>query len=146
MSRVRVPGPGRTALLAVAALSLLVLGACASQTRFDLRCDSRVNDGLLLTIDLVQVTEEEARQIQQLGGEWFYSDLRRQLSLRTKTVAVEGGCNQQVVLQPEKKMPVLAVISDYRGQTQATFKRGDEWRGKRLQLQIHDTHLTVERG
>lgn len=127
----------------------LALG-CSSQTTFRVVCDGRINDGLLLTIDLVQVSEEEAQQIRQVGKDWFYSDLRRQLQPRTRTVAVKGGCSESVGLSPQKGYKVLAIIADYQFETtdptrgHMAFRNQDEWQGKRLKIAVQDTYLTIE--
>ncbi len=139
--------PCAAALLVL--LTCFALG-CSSQTAFQVVCDGRINDGLLLTIDLVQVSEEEAQQIRQVGKDWFYSDLRRQLQPRTRTVAVKGGCRETVGLAPRKGYKVLAIIADYQFETtdptrgHMAFRNKDEWHGKRLELAVHDTYLTVE--
>jgi hypothetical protein len=140
----------RTAgLAALVCAALASAPACTSTTSFQLSCDPVVNDGLLLTVDLIQVNEDEALQIRQAGDNWFYSDLRRQLSLRTRTVAVEGSCRTKVTLTHHKKHDILAVVADYqfpasdRTQTHMQFKSKNEWRGKKLELQIHNTYLNV---
>lgn len=130
-------------------LAALTLG-CSSQTTFQVVCDGRINNGLLLTIDLVQVSEEEAQQIRQEGKDWFYSDLRRQLQPRTRTIAVRGGCRESVGLSPQKGYKVLAIVADYQFETtdptrgHMEFRNKDEWHGKRLELAVHDTYLTIE--
>lgn len=135
-----------TALLAV---PTLLLAGCSSTTQLHFACDPQVNGGLLLTIDLVEVNQAEAQQIRQVGDQWFYSDLRRQLGLRTRTIAVRGGCAESVDLQRQKGYDILAVISDYQFATSDTSKghmqffSKDQWLGKKLVVDIHDTYLTV---
>jgi hypothetical protein len=146
MTRVRPARLRRWSLAAACSLLIGALGACSSTSRIEVRCDPSINEGLLLTVDLVQVSDEEARQIQQTGDQWFYSDLRRQLALRTKTIAVEGGCSQKVELTRHKHHDILAVIADYHGSTQMVFKGKKEWLGRTLDLGLHDTHLTIEEG
>lgn len=146
MSRSEPASPVRRLLVVSALLLAGSLTACSSTSRVTVGCDPTINNGLLLTVDLVQVNDEEARQIQQTGDQWFYSDLRRQLSLRTKTIAVEGGCHETVELTRQKHHEMLAVIADYHGATQMVFKTKQEWLGKKLTLRLHDTYLTIEEG
>lgn len=134
-------------------LAALVLAAgCASQSNLNVICDPVVNDGLLLTVDLVQVNDMEAQQIQQLGEEWFYSDLRRQLAMRTRTVALEGNCKTTVTLSLHKDYDILAVIADYqfapgdRSQSHMQFKNAKEWKKSTLDIKVHNAYLTVEKG
>jgi hypothetical protein len=137
------------AVLGGAALVALLAG-CASPATLRFRCDPEINEGLLLTVDLVQVAESEVPQIQQTGDQWFYSDLRRQLEPRTRTVAVQGGCDTAVKLPARKGYDTLAVISDFKSGTGSTssmqFRRKAEWTGKRLQLRIQGSTLTIQEG
>lgn len=137
---------------AVSALAVVVglAGGCASQTSLTLRCDAVVNEGLLLTIDFIQVNEAEAAQIRQEGARWFYSPIRPQLALRTRTVAVKGGCAERVMLSPQKGYDILAIVADYR--TAPTdrveglmqFRTRKDWQGKTLEIAVHGAYLTVQ--
>lgn len=142
-----------------AALTLGAIG-CASSSTAHFVCDARVNDGLLLTIDLIEVADEEAQQIRQTGDDWFYSDLRRQLAGRTKTIAVKGGCDERIdltvltakekVLRKKKGYGILAVIGDYqtRGGERISgsmqFLDREQWKGKTTLVRVHDAYLTIE--
>ena len=100
--------PTLVALLALALAGLALSYGCSgikaikpgpSQTTIFVTCDGRVNDGVLLTLDFVQVNDAEAREINGLvGAEWFYSDLRNSLKLRTETITVSGNCETQLPL------------------------------------------------
>lgn len=130
--------------VAVAALS-----GCSSSTSLAFKCDPKVNGGLLLTVDLVQVNEPEAQQIRQVGDQWFYSDVRRQLELRTRTIAVKGGCAETVVLPQIKRYDILAVVADYqfesadRTKGHLQFFTKPEWKGRKLEIEVHDTYVTL---
>jgi hypothetical protein len=134
----------RTVLLAVLALAAT---GCTSSSTLRFRCEQQVNEGLLLTVDLVQVNEAEIVQIRQAGDQWFYSDLRRQLEPRTRTVAVEGGCDTKVDLVPRKGYDTLAVISDYKSGGSAAgnmqFRPKEQWKGKTLNVQVGHSVLTI---
>ncbi len=140
------------ALLATALGAAVVLGTvgCASQTVVRFLCDSRVNDGVLLTIDLIQVNESEAAQIRQAGGKWFYSPLRPQLAMRTKTIAVKGGCAETVELaKAQKGYDILAIVAEYqtaptdRGEGNMIFRTKKDWQGEKLLVSVRDTYLSV---
>jgi hypothetical protein len=141
---------GRLLASVLATLFVLAMAGCASQSIVRFLCDSRVNDGVLLTIDLIQVNESEAAQIRQAGEKWFYSPLRPQLALRTKTIAVKGGCAETVELaKPQKGYDILAIVAEY--QTAATeraegnmvFRMKKDWQGERLLVSVRDTYLSV---
>ncbi len=140
----------RCAVLTALAAVVLVTG-CASQATFRFDCEREVNGGLLLTIDVVQIDDREEQEIRQAGDQWFYSDLRRQLGARVKTVAVEGGCRETVSVAPIKGYDRVAIIADYQfeGQggtkVQMEFRGKQDWRGKTLSVRVRDRYLTLAR-
>lgn len=141
----------RSLLAAGCGIALVaVLAGCASPASLRFRCDPQINEGLLLTVDLVQVNDAEIAQIRQAGDQWFYSDLRRQLEPRTRTVAVQGGCDTTVKLPPRKGYDTLAILSDFKSGTGATnnmqFRQKPEWEGKSLVLRVQGNVLTVQEG
>ncbi len=133
-------------LLLLAALAM----GCASSSTLRFRCEPVINDELLLTTDVITVQESEIAAIREQGDQWFYSELRRQLEPRTRTVAVEGGCDTAVQIAPRKGYDVLAVISDYKATGSSTgnmrFLRKEEWKGKKLQVQVGAGALTIQGG
>jgi hypothetical protein len=143
----RLQRVGAAALLAV--LAALAAG-CASSTSLHFRCDPQVNEGLLLTVDLIQIKESEIAQIRQAGDQWFYSELRRQLEPRTRTVAVQGGCDTTVQLPARKGYDTLAIISDFKSGSGAggsmQFRAKKEWDGKKLLLRVQGNNLIVQEG
>lgn len=134
------------ALLLFAALAM----GCASSSTLRFRCASAINDGLLLTTDVITIQDSEIAAIREQGDQWFYSDLRRQLEPRTQTVAVEGGCDTAVQIAPRKGYDVLAVISDYKAGGSSAgnmqFLRKEQWKGKTLQVQVGAGALTIQGG
>jgi hypothetical protein len=145
--------------LLVLALAL-ASGSCSSTSQAQFTCDSYINDGLLLAIDLIEVTDEEVKQIQDAGEDWFTSPVRDQLRHRTKTISVPGGCSENVELQSltssekflrkQKGYGTLAVIAEYetistdRSRPNMIFLPRDKWKGKTTLLRVHDTYITVE--
>jgi hypothetical protein len=134
----------------IVVFSAALAASCASTSSFHFRCDPLVNEGLLLTIDLVQINEAEVAPIRQAGDQWFYSDLRRQLEPRIRTLAVEGRCDTTVKLAPRKGYDTLAVISDYKsnGDSAGTlqFWQKKDWKGKTLQVRVGATTLSIQGG
>ncbi|HNX51426.1 MAG TPA: hypothetical protein PLS53_12455 [Thermoanaerobaculaceae bacterium] len=134
----------------VLGLAAVALAGCSHSTTMAFRCDAVVNEGLLLTIDLVQVNEAEAAQIRQEGARWFYSPLRQQLALRTRTLAVKGGCSQSESLKPQKGYDILAIVADYRTAPSdrveglMQFRTRKEWQGKALDVLVRGAYLTVQ--
>ena len=137
------------AFFAVAALAALA-GGCSSQTTLAFRCDHVINEGLLLTIDVIQVNDGEAALIRQEGARWFYSPVRQQLALRTRTLAVKCGCAERIILKPLKGYDILAIVADYR--TAPTdrveglmqFRTRKEWQGRNLEVAVRGAYLTVQ--
>ncbi len=128
-------------------VAALVTGCAASNATLRFECERQINDGLLLTVDIVQVTDREEEEIRQVGDDWFYSDLRRQLGARTQTVGAEGGCRETVVLRPLKGYDRLAVIADYQfegRQTRAQMEFRD-WEGTTIRVRVGNRHLTITR-
>jgi len=152
LARLRLALPCAAAAAVTLAVSgaLLGLTGCASSTSLHFRCDPAINEGLLLTVDLVEVSEAEVAQVRQAGDQWFYSDLRRQLEPRTRTVAVAGGCDTTVQLPRRKGYDTLAVISDYKSSGASTgsmlFRPKSEWQGKSLTVKVGGSVLTIQGG
>jgi hypothetical protein len=142
--------PRRLVPVGAAALLAVLAGGCASSTSLHFRCEPQINESLLLTVDLVEISDAEMAPIRQSGDQWFYSDLRRQLAPRTRTVAVQGGCDTTVELPSRKGYAVLAVISDYKSGGAAVgnmqFLEKDQWQGKSLRVQVGNAALTVQGG
>lgn len=145
--------PARLAAVCAVAVALVagILAGCASPATFRFNCTPEINDGLLLTVDLVQVDEAEAGQIRQLGEQWFYSDLRRQLAPRVSTVAVEGGCNTTTKITAQKGYEILAIVSDYKGggagaSGNVQTRGKGQWKGKKIDVQVGSASLTVAGG
>jgi hypothetical protein len=138
--------------LALAVLVVLASG-CASSSSLHFRCDSPINGGLLLTVDVVRATEAEARQIETLGEKWFYDSLRDTMRSRTTTVTfptkdASGTCDRQVSIQAEGKEKFLVIIADYKYQSpdanrQLVSLPRERWKGKTLDIAVHDRELAV---
>lgn len=150
---------GFLAMIAIAGLAILT-GACSSTSQAQFNCDSHINDGLLLAIDLVEVTDEEVKQIQEAGDDWFTSPARDQLRNRIKTISVPGGCSENVelasltssekYLRKKKGYGTLAVIAEYQTITgdstkpRMIFKDRTQWKGKTTLFRVHEDYLSVE--
>ncbi len=134
---------------ALALLALLAVG-CASSSTLRFRCEPVINDELLLTTDVILIQDSEIAAVRETGDQWFYSDLRRQLEPRTRTVAVEGGCDTSVKVAPRKGYDVLAVISDYKSTGSSSgnmqFLRKEQWKGKTMQVRVGASTLTIQEG
>ncbi len=142
-------------LLALLAPALLLAGAlrCASSSSLHFRCDSPINGGLLLTVDIVRANEAQARQIEALGEKWFYDPLRDTLRDRTTTVTfptrdASGTCERQVSVKAEGKEKYLVIIADYKYRSPDTSRQivalpRERWKGKTLDIAVHDRELSV---
>ncbi len=141
-------------------LAVVMVGAgCSSTSSVSFQCDQQINDSLLLTIDLIEIDDEEVKQIQEAGEDWFYSPLRKQLEYRTKTVSVRGGCDVVVdltklgtsekVLKKKKGYGTLAIIAEFqdRGRSgragEIEFLERSRWKGKTTAIRVQETHLTL---
>jgi len=134
--------------------------ACSSTSQALFQCDSHINDGLLLAIDLIEVDDEEVKQIQDAGKDWFTSPVRDQLRNRTKTISVPGGCQETVELQSlsssekylkkKKGYGTLAVIAEFQtssgdsSKPHMIFRPRDQWKGKTVVLRIHEDYIAIE--
>jgi hypothetical protein len=148
---------GRLLIAPVLIAATILAFGCASQSRATFMCDRQVNGGNVLTIDLIEVADEEIREIQSAGYDWFYSDLRRQLGHRIKTITVEGSCNRTIdltkltikekVLRKKKGYGTLAIIAEFRERRDGyqLFINRSEWKGKSIVLRVHDGFLVRER-
>lgn len=139
----------------VAAILLLVLAAgCSSSSSLQFRCTPPINGGLLLTVDVVRATEDQARQIQSLGERWFYDPMRDTMRDRITTVTfptkdANGVCQRDIQVTAEGKDKFLLIIADYKFQSPDLSKQivslpADRWKGKTLKIAVHDRELSVE--
>lgn len=135
-------------------LLLLVCAGCGSSATLQFRCQAPINGGLLLTVDVVRATEEQARQIQSLGEKWFYDPLRDSMRERITTVTFQpqgssGSCEREVEVSPQKKDRYIVVVADYKFQSpdpsrQTVLLPREEWKGKTVRIAVHDRDLSVE--
>ena len=145
--RLRRLGPA-----ALAALALLA-GGCASSSSLHFRCDSPINGGLLLTVDVVRATEEQARAIERLGEKWFYDPMRDSMRDHTTTVTfptkdATGQCERTLSIKAEGKEKFLVIIADYKYQSPDASRQlvslpRDRWNGKTLDIAVHDRELAL---
>jgi hypothetical protein len=151
-SRFRSLQPGF--LAAGILLSTALSSGCSSSAALRFRCDRQINGGLLLTVDVVRATEDQAKQIQALGERWFYDPLRDSLRDRTTTVTFPSGgsvedCRREVKISSDKKAKYLVIVADYKYQNPDPTKHlvslsRDRWKGKTLEIAVHDRELSVE--
>jgi hypothetical protein len=147
-----IPRLGRWAPAAAAVLVLLAAG-CASSSSLHFRCDSPINGGLALTVDVVRATEDQARSIERLGEKWFYDPMRESLRDHTTTVTfptkdATGQCERTVSVKAEGKEKFLVIIADYKYQSPDASRQlvslpRDRWSGKTLDIAVHDRELAV---
>lgn len=146
-------------LAGLALIVALASGACATTSQAVFICDAEINDGLLLAIDLIEVSDEEVKQIQDAGEQWFTSPIRDQLRNRTKTISVPGGCEETVELEAltttekylkkKKGYGTLAVIAEYqtisgdRSRPNMIFRDRTQWKGKKTVFRVHEDYLSV---
>ena len=130
-------------------LALVVAAAgCRSAAGIRFETEARINDGLVLAVDVVRASEAEASQIRQLGAKWFYSELRDQLGLRRQTVSLTGGEVASIeVAPPEDDRAYLVVVADYHsgadsGADVQVFPPG-KWIGRKLLVRVGNGALDV---
>lgn len=117
---------------ALAAVSLLLSASCSSgipiiapqrTATVSFVCDGPTNGGLLLTVDVVQASEEQKNRIRELGEKWFYDPMRDGLRDRMQTVTFptppdKPRCEKviEVPVAKKKDEKFIVVIADYKFQ------------------------------
>jgi hypothetical protein len=143
---------------AALALGVLVLPGCgASMGSVDFKCIpdvAQINGGLLLTVDIIRATDDEARRITELGEKWFYEQMRMNLRDRIQTVtfpAAESSmrCDRVVQVKVVKGERTLIVIADYKFQNPDTTKHilvfpFEKWAGRKIKVSVEDRELHVQ--
>lgn len=139
---------------AIALLMVLAAASCSSSASVRFRCDSQINGGLLLTVDVVRATDDQARQIQALGEKWFYDPMRENLRDRVTTVTFPirdagGECVRELKIPVTKKDNYLVLVADYRFQSPDVSKQivslpRSRWKGGTVRVAVHDRELSVE--
>lgn len=145
--------PFRTIAALLPALAVLAAARCASSSALHFRCDNPINGGLLLTVDIVRASEAQAHQIEALGEKWFYDPLRDSMRDHTTTVTFptkdsSGLCERQVSVTAEGKDKYLVIIADYKYQSTDASRQivslpKERWKGKTLDIAVHDRELAV---
>jgi hypothetical protein len=144
----------RALLLAAALLAAAAGAACAARAarlRFD--CARGLNDGLLLTVDVVRATGPQAERVQRLRERWFYDEARRQMGERVRTLTFSAddpcGCREQAVeVRAGADDRFLVVIGDFRrgnpadGRGLVVLPR-NEWAGRALLVSLRGGELRV---
>jgi predicted component of type VI protein secretion system len=133
---------------------VLFAAACSSSANLRFRCDSQINGGLLLTVDVVRATDEQARQIQSTGEKWFYDPLRDTMRERITTVTFPtkdagGDCVREVKVPMGSKDRYVVVVADYRFQSPDASRHvvslsREKWKGDTIRIAVKDRELIVE--
>jgi predicted component of type VI protein secretion system len=144
----------RRSMSAFGVVLTLAAAACSSSASLRFRCDNPINGGLLLTVDVVRATEDQARQIQSLGEKWFYDPMRDTLRERVTTVAFplkdgSGLCERNLKVPMGSKDRYLVIVADYRFQSPDVSKQivslpRERWKGETIRIAVHDRELSVE--
>lgn len=144
----------RRSVSALGLVFILAAASCSSSASLRFRCDNPINGGLLLTVDVVRATDDQARQIQALGEKWFYDSMRESMRERVTTVTFpvkDGGgeCVRELKVPMGSKDKYLVLVADYRFQSPDVSKQivslpRDRWKGPTVRVAVHDRELTVE--
>jgi hypothetical protein len=141
---------------AVLLVTALLAAGCSSSTQLKFRCDNPINGGLLLTVDVVRASEEQARLIQSLGERWFYDpnrdSLRSSGGITTVTFPTNdpsGQCTRDVTVPVGSRDKYLVIVEDYKYQSPDTSKQvvtlpREKFKGSTLRIAVHDRELSVE--
>ena len=141
---------------AVLWLTALLAAGCSSSTALKFRCDNPINGGLLLTVDVVRASEDQARLIQSLGERWFYDSNRDSLrasgGITTVTFPTNdssGQCTRDVTVPVGSRDKYLVIVADYKYQSPDTSKQvvtlsREKFKGSTLRIAVHDRELSVE--
>lgn len=143
----------RRTLCVPVALAALAAG-CSSSANLRFRCDSQINGGLLLTVDVIRATDEQARQIQAVGEKWFYDSLRDSMRERITTVTFPtkdpgGECVRDVKVPMGSKDRYVVVVADYRFQSPDASRHvvslsRERWKGDTVRIAVRDRELMVD--
>lgn len=147
---------GARAVSALGLTALLLAAGCGSSTQLRFRCDTPINGGLLLTVDVVRASEEQARLIQSLGERWFYDPSRETLrssgGITTVTFPTNdpgGQCVRDVTVPVTSRDKYLVIVADYKFQSPDASKQvvalsRDRFKGSTVRIAVHDRELSVE--
>lgn len=154
--RTAIPSANRALATAAALVAVASLYGCSSVGKVDFRCISpstQINGGLLLTVDVIRATPDEARRIQEMGEKWFYAQDRFNMRDKVQTVtfpAAENStrCDRLVeVTKPRTKGErTLVVIADFKYQNPDTTKHiivlpYDKWMGQTIRVSVEEREL-----
>lgn len=156
MSTTNVLRTPRLCALAGALAAAALLSGCSSVGKVDFRCvspASQINGGLLLTVDVIRATADEARRVQEMGEKWFYAQDRFNMRDKVQTVtfpAAENStqCDRLVEVTPPKQKGerTLVIIADYKYQNPDTTKHiivipDKKWMGQVIRVSVEEREL-----
>ena len=128
--------------------------AAQSSAQLQFRCDAPINGGLLLTVDVVRATEEQAQQIQSLGRSGSTTRCARPCAIASTTVTFPTKdsarrVRAQVEVTASGKDKYLVIVADYKFQSPDLSKQivslpQDRWKGKTSAISVRDRELSVE--
>lgn len=139
-------------LLTVALLCGLVSGCrtmgMGRRAAVLLECDPQINEGLILSVDLIWADERGQKEILNIGPDrWFSHDYRWGLTETHLTrLDLRGGGSRQVNLRAPSGAVVLIVFADYGNVTDPNAKRlviqaGGIVRAQRVHIRVHEDKL-----
>ena len=142
------------ALALALAASALLSGCGTTVGKIDFSCGSNINGGLLLTVDVIRATDEEARRIQELGPKWFYEPMRQGITSRIQTYtfpAPDGSarCDKEVSVPFNKAEKNLVIVADYKYEAADASRHTvvlpmEKWAGRTLLVSVQEQQLSVQ--
>lgn len=144
----------RRHVFALGLLAALAAAGCSSSASLRFRCDNPINGGLLLTVDVIRATDEQARAIQAVGEKWFYDPMRDTMRERITTVTFPtrdagGECVREVKIPMKGKDRYIVLVADYRFQSPDASRHvvslsRERWKGDWVRVAVHDRELAVD--
>ncbi|MFH1097765.1 MAG: hypothetical protein ABH886_06015 [Candidatus Desantisbacteria bacterium] len=110
-----------------------MMAGCVTQITLVFRCDNVINEGLLLPVDVILVTQEEEKAILQIGpNAWFESEYRNNLAKeQIVKLALVSGETKEIPIDVSQQKGVAIIFADYTNLTGQDTK----------QLVIHSPQL-----
>ena len=114
---------------------LLVMAGCVPQVKLVFRCADNINEGFLLPVDIISVSQEEEKAILQIGPEaWFESEYRSKLTKEQLVkIAINSGKITEIAIDIPQKKSVVIIFADYMEITeqnpQQLIIHHQKWRG-----------------
>ncbi len=98
---------------------LFLVGSGCSTLKVRMKAEDRINNDVLLPVDIIVVSESMQNEVMEIGPEeWFGHSLRERLTeIELHSLAISGGEKRKVKVKRKSRSQKVIVYADYDNST-----------------------------